>query len=327
MPTVKTTDPSVACKRVSRLQSALSSVYHCWVFQDQNSLSNQTVSEFYQKNLTHIPHESWEQRFAFGGTYINGRRANPQDKVTPPCFIEYYEPRYRIEDASLFYPNISEKNIIFRDDYLMVVFKPAKLPTTAAKDQTFFHLKGQLEDLTGTSVHLPSRLDTSVAGLVPVSINSDSHNRLQQGSEKRTVSKNYLLKVCGHPDWLNLTVNERIGRDPLHPVLRKVVAQGGRDAETHFQVILRGEDRNGRFSLILAKPVTGRTHQIRVHIAHLGFPIVGDNFYQGFEHEDLHLLSYHLELDHPIFGNRTAITAPEHLLPKWAMPALEAFRY
>lgn len=211
-----------------------------------------------------------------------------------------------------------KKRIVFEDKWLIVYSKPRRLPTLPTKEQHRYNLKRYLQNYLGVMPHLPSRLDTSTEGLVIASKLTTSHNKLQRMFESRRIKKFYLLEVQGHPSWDEFEANDPIGRDPSHPILRKVI-EGGQDARTKFSKL----SASSAGTLLVAMPETGRTHQIRVHAAHIGHPILGDSFYGGAislggcEPKELRLMSYGLFLTHPISGATLSLSVPERLLPNW----------
>lgn len=271
-------------------------------------------------------------RAAWGGLYLNGRMAHKEVQLSAPCQVEYFEPKFKIEEADKFFPEFKEEYILFEDEDLLIVFKPANLPCLPGKEQQRFHLKGCLlkylaKSSTKAQIHLPSRLDSSVSGVIAASKSARMNKELQQAFEKRTVSKTYILEVLGHFPEDEILVEKAITRDTLHPVLRKVCEENGKPARTSFKFCALKEYTEGMpqqntnagnsSSLVSAKPLTGRTHQIRVHAAHLGFPIIGDNFYAGEPSDSLHLLSYSFGFFNPFSKKELRVSLPQRLYPSW----------
>lgn len=297
------------------IEEALSSTRWVFEFIDQRKTPESVIAALCA-NISHIPDSSWEERLEFGGVFVNGERVYSDRALVAPVRLEYFEPKYDFRKAEDYFPKFDPSWILYDDNSLLAVFKPAGLPTIANKDQRRFHLKGYLETHFGHRVHLPSRLDSATGGLLLASKHPDFHGRLQRLFERHLIEKYYLAGVGGIPGWSELKVQSRIGRDRNHPVLRKTVESGGLDSETDFRRISCVPER--KLSLLLAQPKTGRTHQIRVHCASLGFPIRGDRFYGGEQNNlGLQLLSFATAFVHPLSGKRLILTLPERLFPPW----------
>lgn len=197
--------------------------------------------------------------------------------------------------------------IVYEDACLAVVNKPQGMVTHPAQgnytgtlvNALLYHIK----DLSGINgvlrpgiVH---RLDKDTSGLLVVAKNDLAHRSLAQQLKTRQMKRRYVALLHGNLKQDVGTVNAPIAR---HPVLRKqmAVVAGGREAITHFQV----RERFGNFTLVELQLETGRTHQIRVHMAHSGHPVVGDNIYGpkkpafGLNGQLLH--AWHLSFLHPI---------------------------
>lgn len=299
---------------------ALSSSYWVWRWYERSGLPNSVIDGLI--HLTpHIDPLSWQQRLQFGGVYVNGKPPLTLDAPLPcPCCLEYYEPRFDFREPQLFFPNFEAKQIIYRDKELLAVYKPPGLPSMPARDQNHFSLKQQLDSFLGLTIHMPSRLDMSAQGLVIVSVATSMHKRLQHLFENREIVKSYLFRTHCAPSWDTKTCSDPIGRDDRHPVLRKVFGQDAVHAWTDFSVLARHSDGS---ALVRAQPKTGRTHQIRVHAAHLDVPIVGDKFYSPVPAKNLCLLSYKLEFSHPSTAAPLTISLPREYLPEWAADASE----
>lgn len=303
-----------------RIEKALTSKRWCWRFLDQNDCPPDLLSLLLSR-LPDISPESWQERFNHGGIYINGKPARANQELVPPVQVEYFEPKFEIKDAHLHYAQFSDEYIIYEDRYFLGVFKPPRLPSLPAKEQAVYNLRNYLEAYCGHAVHMPSRLDTSAQGVLLVSKAVETHSYLQQAFEKKQVAKYYLLKVTGKPNWQNYVCQMPIGKGRAHPVLRAVVDSGGQTARTEFKLINYSQTGNENekitTSILEARPITGRTHQIRLHAATLGFPIIGDNFYGGIAAPELHLLSHRVVIKHPFSSKWLDIKVPEKLCPTW----------
>jgi RluA family pseudouridine synthase len=313
----------------SSINKHLSSKHHRFIFEDQ-ATKNIPLIETLQISLPHIHHSSWHNRLYLGGVHVNGIPQYEDATLSPPCIIDYFEPDYSIDNPYEHFPAFSESWIQYLDEYLVICYKPQKLPTLSTKEQRFYNLKSYLETYFKKKLHFPSRLDTSTAGLIIASINSSCDKPLQQLFEKHHITKTYFLHADGIPSWNNMHVDTFIVKDSAHPILRKVVTsdnvtleqKDAKRAVTDF-LFLRSFDDNT--SLLEAKPKTGRTHQIRVHAQHLGHAIVGDKFYwdrytnqNNFKYTQLRLLSYSLQCMHPMKEFPIYCHVPDRLLPEWA---------
>ena len=179
------------------------------------------------------------------------------------------------------------------------------------------------------------RLDKETSGLIVVAKNDDAHRRVAEQFAQRDVKKTYVALVHGWPKKDRGTINAPISRDPVRRIRMSTRGSGGRDAVSHYSVVRRLETPFGKFTLAEVKIDTGRTHQIRVHMASLGHPIVGDVLYgapremrarQGRATDSGAAISLprnflhaaQLELTHPRTGKQISLKSP---LP----PELQAF--
>jgi 23S rRNA pseudouridine1911/1915/1917 synthase len=227
---------------------------------------------------------------AIGGRTIldPGHRVNAGDRIevtVPPP----EEPEPQAENIPL--------NIVYEDDQLIVVDKPSGLVVHPAAGHATGTLVNALIAHCGDSLSgiggvkrpgIVHRLDKDTTGLMVVAKTDRAHQALaeQFADHGRTgpLQRGYLAFVWGAPDRPKGTVDAPIDRHP-HARDKMAVRQSGREAITHWQVLDRypGSDKKPLASLIECRLETGRTHQIRVHLAHLGHPLIGDSTYgQGF---------------------------------------------
>ena len=301
---------------IQSITDTLRTQYWSWIVLDYRCVPSRLVNFLVQK-LPHIDTTSWQQRFDFGGIYVNGREAHADLELPIPCKVEYYEPKFDIAYAHQVFPEFRDEYIIHRDDHIVVVYKPPGLSSMPAKEQRHFSVKASVERHIGATVHMPSRLDVSAQGLIVMSCSTDTHAQLQQAFEHRRVRKEYLCASHSRSQWQTKRVDLSIARDPLHPVLRRIAQKDGQVAVTEFSSLGQSTSDHSSVQVFRALPITGRTHQIRVHAAASGIPLTGDRFYGGAPARYLHLVSYSITITHPITKKTFKITLPEPLIPDW----------
>lgn len=289
---------------------ALYSTYHSFIVSPESPIS---LFSLLHSHLPTIDPDTWKIRAEIGGLHLNGKCIEEDIEIDQRHRIEYYEPKYSINESESFFPLITEENIIYQDEHLAILFKPAGIPTITSREQNKFSLKESCKILFHENIHFPSRLDASTSGLVVCSLQKDFHNKLQKLYETREIHKYYLLSTQDSPQWSFATINIPIGKGDVHPVLRTPFGEDSKDATTHLCVIHTDKKR----TLICAKPVTGRTHQIRIHTACSVGSIDGDRFYGGRKEEELHLLSYQVTFKHPATENIVSCKLPKRWLPSW----------
>ena len=139
------------------------------------------------------------------------------------------------------------------------------------------------------------------------------HRYCQKAQSRGWIEKYYLAEVVGVPGWSAIDAMFPLGRDPEHPVLRAVRADNGKAAHTRLRSM--GSFRAGT-AVLQAQPVTGRTHQIRIHCAELSHPIIGDPYY-GDPGPEVRLASFALQFFHPYLKEGLSFTVPKALRPEW----------
>jgi len=183
--------------------------------------------------------------------------------------------------------------IVYEDADIVVVDKPAGMvvhPAYGHHSGTLVNaLLAHCPDLAGIGGEerpgIVHRLDKDTSGLLIVAKNDAAHHHLQSQFQARLVHKTYVALVEGVPDTTHGVIDAPIGRDPQHRQRMAVAtsaSRGAREARTEYHVV----ERFPQHALVEAEPVTGRTHQIRIHLAFIGHPIVGDRVY-GFRKQRL----------------------------------------
>lgn len=181
-------------------------------------------------------------------------------------------------------------NVVFEDADLLVLNKPAGLVCHPTKGDQYSSLisRARLHCGGTASVHLVNRLDRETSGLVLLAKNSEVAGLLGKVWESRSVRKEYLAIVHGHVALDKGLIDQPLGKDLGSKVaIKDCVRADGAAAQTEFELLCRFRREAQDFSLLKVMPRTGRKHQIRIHLAHLGHPIVGDKIYGG--DEDVYL--------------------------------------
>ena len=205
------------------------------------------------------------------GIRVNGIPCRTNYEVVPGDVItvalEEEIPEYPAEDGPL--------AVIYEDAYLLVVEKPAGMlihPSRARNDGTLANFVAGYYQKTGqrSAFHPMTRLDRDTFGIVLLAKNAYIHTLLQETSVRKT----YHALVYGGPEAEQGIIDAPIARRPL-PSLLRYVGPEGKPSVTEYRVLQRQE----HFCKLELRPITGRTHQLRVHCAHRGFPILGDPQY------------------------------------------------
>lgn len=210
--------------------------------------------------------------------------------------------------------------IVYEDGDIVVVDKPAGLAVHSGAGReneptlvsSLLAQGVRLAGGGGDRVGVVHRLDADTSGVMVLAKTEEAYRALVDQFQRRAVEKEYLALVEGEVEPEKGIIEGPIGRDPHRPRWMGIV-EGGKEAITEFEVLKKGKGR----TLLLVRPKTGRTHQIRVHLSSIGHPVVGDPLY-GRGEGKLMLHAWKLSFRHPKSGKRVSFSAsPPSELRRW----------
>ena len=214
--------------------------------------------------------------------------------------------------------------ILHEDDGLLVINKPAGLVCHPTKGDVYSSLisRVRLHLGSGAEPQMINRLDRETSGVVLVAKDPTTARSWRRRWESRDVEKLYQAIVHGSVKEENGSIRAPLGKDDGSAVaIKDAVRPDGAAAETDYRVLRRFTRADGDFTLLAVRLLTGRKHQIRIHMAHLGHPIVGDKIYGGDERFYLDLVSGRLT-----DAQRSALLTPHHALHAQLVRVVEAGR-
>jgi 23S rRNA pseudouridine1911/1915/1917 synthase len=257
-----------------------------------------------------------------GGVLVDGEPRPKSFRLAAGAEVRYPEPE---QAHSHLEPVDLDLTVLHRDQHLLVVDKPAGLlvhPVPGYRGPTM--VQGLLAELGGEGIRpgIVHRLDRDTSGLLVVARDDRTLARLQSALRRRRIQRSYVALVRGRPGSRRGTIEAPIGRDRRDPTRVSLDSDVARAAVTHFAIV---EALEGR-SLLDVELETGRTHQIRVHLAAVGNPVVGDPLYGhgpelGLERQFLH--AARLRFEHPWSGEQLDVRSP---LPPDLASALDMAR-
>lgn len=249
------------------------------------------------------------------GVLVDGAEADAADRVRGGQVISCRKP----EDTMRLSPEPVDFEVVHEDEFVIVVDKPAGVVVHPGSGRTSGTLAAGLLDrypeLDGVGAAdrwgLVHRLDKDTSGAIVVARTSEAFDRLTAELRRREVERVYVALVEGRMSAPTGTVDAPIGRDPSRPT-RRAVVPGGKHARTHYEVVRYYEE--SEVSLLEVRLETGRTHQIRVHLAAIDHPVAGDATY-GATRRDLavprtFLHASRVAFTHPTTGKRLEVEAP-----------------
>lgn len=278
-------------------------------------VNNERLDSYISKSNLDLSRSMVQKLIKENRVFVNGKneKESYKIKVNDNITIQIEDPKsskLEAQDIPL--------NIIYEDNDIIVINKPKGMvvhPGNGNPDNTLVnavlaHCKGSLSGIGGEiRPGIVHRIDKDTSGLIIVAKNDKSHINLSEQIKNHEVTKIYTALVKGNISEDEATIDMPIGRDKKDRK-KMSVTRDGKEAVSHIKVV----KRYGNYTLIRVKIDTGRTHQIRVHMAKIGHPVVGDEVYSsgknefGVKGQMLH--STILKFKHPISGKEIMLEAP-----------------
>jgi len=256
-------------------------VKEVFTFKVSEEDAGERIDRFLKSKLDNLSRSRIQSLVEEGLILVNGSPTKQSYKVKPSDEVLVQIPE---EKELELVPKDVPFEVIYEDDYIAVINKPSGLvvhPAHSHKDDTLVHgLLKRLKNLSGIGgkirpgiVH---RLDKDTSGIMLIAKNDRAHNFLVEGFKKKEINKTYVAVVYKPFEKPEGVVRTFIGRHPRHRKKMAVVSSG-KEAITKFKVV----ENLYKSAFLELSPVTGRTHQLRVHMSFLGHPILGDPVYGG----------------------------------------------
>ncbi len=245
----------------------------------------------------------------FGGVFLNGENVHMRATVQNGDWVEVYFPKESSEGIP---PIDLPLDILYEDEHMLAVCKPKNMPTHPSKGNSLPTLANAVMHYFGKDFvfRAITRLDRDTSGIVLIAKTQYAASRLSADMKSGRFTKIYTAVVSGIPKEPSGRIDAPIKRI-AEGEMRRIVAKDGKRAITEYETICVREDKNALLSLRL---LTGRTHQIRVHTAHIGHPLLGDFLYGRETEEGYFLHCSKMIFPHPITKETiTLISTPPFL--------------
>ena len=289
-------------------------------------ISGERLDAFLSRPGEELSRSAAQKLIEEGLVTLNGKPGKKNDKLNMGDRVDYQIPEPKEVDIA---PKEMPLDIVYEDEDVLVLNKPKVLvvhPAAGHQDDTLVNgllhaMAGQLSGINGElRPGIVHRIDKDTSGLLAVAKNDFAHNMLASQLKDHTMARTYEAIVCGSFREDSGTVDAPIGRHPSDRKKMCVIARNSKEAVTHWEVVRRYRG----YTHIRCRLETGRTHQIRVHMAHIGHPILGDTVYGhkkpelGQDSQCLHAGA--LCFRHPRDGRPVMVFAP---LPEYFTQVLE----
>lgn len=265
---------------------------------------NERLDSYIAKEIDEVSRSFVQKLIKEGLVLVNGKVKKPSYLVEEGDYIKVEFPKPKKLEII---PEDIPLDIVFQDEDLVIINKPQDMVVHPAPGNysgtlvngLLFHIDN-LSSINGIiRPGIVHRLDKDTSGLLIVAKNDNSHRFLSEELKQRKIKRYYIALVHGVMNKDEGTINAPIGRHPIERKKMAVTNKNSKEAITHYKVL----DRFNNYTLVEVNLQTGRTHQIRVHMAHINYPIVGDPVYSrsknefGLEKQMLH--AYKLGFIHP----------------------------
>ena len=287
------------------------------------------IDKYLAEQLPDITRSYLQKLLKDGSVQMNGKPVKTSTKTAAGAVIELTipdpeEPEILPEEIPL--------DILYEDSDVILINKPKDMVVHPAAghytgtlvNALMYHCKGDLSGINGVlRPGIVHRIDKDTTGVLIVCKNDKAHNALAEQLKEHSITRKYRAIVCGNLKEDEGTVDAPLGRHPQDRKKMAIVRTGGKRAVTHYRVL----ERFGNYTYIECQLETGRTHQIRVHMASLGHPLLGDEVYgrvkSPFKLEGQTLHAMVLGFIHPTTGEYMEFEAP---LPEYFEKLLEKLR-
>lgn len=287
------------------------------------------IDKYLAEQLPDITRSYLQKLLKDGSVQMNGKPVKTSTKTAAGAVIELTipepeEPEILPEDIPL--------DILYEDSDVILINKPKDMVVHPAAghytgtlvNALMYHCKGDLSGINGVlRPGIVHRIDKDTTGVLIVCKNDKAHNALAEQLKEHSITRKYRAIVCGNLKEDEGTVDAPLGRHPQDRKKMAIVRTCGKRAVTHYRVL----ERFGNYTYIECQLETGRTHQIRVHMASLGHPLLGDEVYgrvkSPFKLEGQTLHAMVLGFIHPTTGEYMEFEAP---LPEYFEKLLEKLR-
>ena len=252
-----------------------------YYFSAEDTDAGKRADKFLSDKLEDISRSALQGYFSDGNVLVNGKQQGKNYKLKPDDMLEVRIPEPVVYEAAA--ENIP-LDIVYEDSDVIIVNKPKNMVVHPAAgnysgtlvNALLYHCKDSLSGINGVlRPGIVHRIDKNTSGLLIVAKNDAAHRKIAEQIKEHSFTREYEAVVCGNIKENEGTVNQPIGRNPNDRKKMAVTAVISKEAVTHFRVL----QRFGQYTHISVTLETGRTHQIRVHMAYIHHPVAGDDVY------------------------------------------------